>query len=208
MHSIGILLQTRSRGFQHPSLLKGLGTANDCVKCSEQSMPHDSVSHQSSDATNAKQSWRHLRLWSNKSASDDWFPDGSVQTTVAAFRVCFFSFSPPAGKHWVGVPGGRGQRAGRRLAATCGDRPFPAPVSEELMKLGLASVAAGLARKGQLKEGAGEGVLRRDSRAAQSSGRSCPGRRSQVPRDSVFWDRFGVLPHDPFPEGTAATQNT
>ena len=52
--------------------------------------------------------------------------------------------------------------------AACGDRPFPASVSGELMKLGLAVVAVGFKR--QLKQGAG--------------GPCCPGRGSQVCRDS------------------------
>ena len=66
-----------------------------------------------------------------------------------------------------------------------GDRPFPAPVSEEFMRLGLAVVAVGLARKGQLKEGAGEGALRRDCEQRSPAGDPCcPGRGSQVRRDS------------------------
>ena len=53
------------------------------------------------------------------------------------------------------------------------------------MKLGLAVVAIGLVRNGQLKHGAGEGALRRDREQRSPSGDPCcPGSGPQVRRDS------------------------
>ena len=77
---------------------------------------------------------------------------GPLRASPFLFFFFFFLSAPflrQPESHSVGVTGAGGS-AGREAA--CGDNPFPAAVSEELMQLGLAVVAVGLARKGQLKE--------------------------------------------------------
>ena len=99
-------------------------------------------------------------------------------------QVFFFSSHLFSASRKVTASGVTGKRSAGREAA-CSDRPFRARVSEELMKLGFAVVAVGLARQGQLKEGAGEGAPRRHCEQRSPAGDPCcPGRGSQMRWDS------------------------